>query len=56
MADLRMGDVTLTGSIVFEGITLDTYNKLIALLEGLNGKGNGTVETTVPPRRPHMKL
>lgn len=52
MADLRMGDVTLTGSIVFEGITLDTYNKLIALLEGLNGKRNGTVETTVPPQNP----
>lgn len=49
MADLRMGDVTLTGSIIFEGITLETYNKLIALLEGLNGKESGTVETTVPP-------
>lgn len=55
MADLKMGGVTLTGSILFEGISLDTYNKLIALLEGLKKEGAGTAEVTVPPQNPVSK-
>lgn len=55
MADLKMGGVTLTGSILFEGISLDTYNKLIALLEGLKKEGEGTAKVTVPPQNPVSK-
>ena len=55
MADLKMGGVTLTGSILFEGISLDTYNKLIALLEGLKKEGAGTAEVTVPLQNPVSK-
>ena len=36
MANLRMGDVFISGSVVFEGVSLDTYNKLIALLSEVN--------------------
>ena len=36
MAELKMGNVTITGSIQFENIPLETYNKLIAILDGLN--------------------
>lgn len=52
MADLRMDGVTVSGAIRFENVTLEVYNKLIALLYGLNGEGDARTEPSVPPHNP----
>jgi DNA-binding transcriptional regulator YiaG len=55
MASLRMGNVSISGSVVFEGVSLDTYNKLIALLSEVNA----TIETEnldLPSHKPTHKI
>lgn len=52
MADLRMDGVTVSGAIRFENVTLEVYNKLIALLDGINREGDARTEPTVPPQNP----
>ena len=52
MADLRMDGVTVSGAIRFENVTLEIYNKLIALLYGLNVDEDKGTKATVPPQNP----
>ena len=52
MADLRMDGVTVSGSIRFDNVPLEVYNKLIALLNGLNGEGDMETEPVVSTRIP----
>lgn len=53
MVDLRMDGVTVSGAIRFENVTLEVYNKLIALLDGINREGDARTELTVtPPQNP----
>lgn len=50
MAELKMGNVTITGNIQFENIPIETYNKLIAILDGLN---KPEMPAEAPSKPPH---